>query len=565
MTAIPNSLRLITPSRHTLTATLLVILAIFFSLDLARAGSAVWSDIPATSDWNTSANWLPQTVPDGKVDVATFDRSFVRDVFLSDPTSVAEIVFSAEADSYSINVAPSDSLTFTTVGITNSSEVGQTFVVEGQSSSARGVVNFDDNASAGNLITVINQSPLAAGGLGGETNFRDTSNAGNATLINEGSHSSGGLGGDTFFHDNATAGSAILSANGGSASGAPGGAIFFNASATAGQATFTVNGGSVAGAEGGVLSFLDKNAAENAAMTVNGGAVSGAFGGQIEFLGTSTAGNSTIVVNDAPGGGADCVFGDSSMGGTARAKVFGNGTLTLFTDNFRRPVTLGSIEGDGTIILGSALEVGSNNLSTTFSGVMNAFSPLTKVGSGVLRLTGANTYEGGTTIKEGGLAVGNSTGSATGSGAVSVEGGILAGFGIIQGQVTVGTGSGAGALLAPGKGGSRRTTLTIQSALTLKADSTYAARLNTKKTGSDQVVANGVTIENGAQFDFQSIGNGKLQAGKTAIVISNTSANPISGVFANLADGSTLTAGRNSFQVSYAGGDGNDLTLTVVP
>ena len=35
------------------------------------------------------------------------------------------------------------------------------------------------------------------------------------------------------------------------------------------------------------------------------------------------------------------------------------------------------------------------------------------------------------------------------------------------------------------------------------------------------------------------------------------------GTFANLADGSTLTAGRNKLLVSYTGGDGNDLTLAV--
>ena len=34
------------------------------------------------------------------------------------------------------------------------------------------------------------------------------------------------------------------------------------------------------------------------------------------------------------------------------------------------------------------------------------------------------------------------------------------------------------------------------------------------------------------------------------------------GTFANLPDGSTVTAARNNFQVS---GDGNDLNLTVVP
>lgn len=50
----------------------------------------------------------------------------------------------------------------------------------------------------------------------------------------------------------------------------------------------------------------------------------------------------------------------------------------------------------------------------------------------------------------------------------------------------------------------------------------------------------------------------------TRFANSNTSANPIAGTFANLADGSTLTVGRNNYEVSYEGGDGNDLTLTVV-
>jgi hypothetical protein len=48
-------------------------------------------------------------------------------------------------------------------------------------------------------------------------------------------------------------------------------------------------------------------------------------------------------------------------------------------------------------------------------------------------------------------------------------------------------------------------------------------------------------------------------------VIDNPSGTPIAGTFANLADGSTLTVNGNTFQASYEGGDGNDLTLTVVP
>jgi len=56
-----------------------------------------------------------------------------------------------------------------------------------------------------------------------------------------------------------------------------------------------------------------------------------------------------------------------------------------------------------------------------------------------------------------------------------------------------------------------------------------------------------------------------LPIGTVFTAISNTSEAPISGTFFNLADGSTFTVGSNTFQATYEGGDGNDLTLTVVP
>lgn len=190
---------------------------------------------------------------------------------------------------------------------------------------------------------------------------------------------------------------------------------------------------------------------------------------------------------------------------------------------------------------------------------------VTKIGTGTLTLSGASSYAGGTTIADGLLRVRNTTGSATGKNAVLVNGGTLAGGGIIAGAVTIGTGSGPGALLQPAVGASKPTTLTVQSALIFKADGTYTWKLNTKKAKADQVVANGATIESGAQFNFTAVANQQLTAGTVFTALSNTSAAPISGTFANLPDGSTFTAGRNTFQVSYEGGDGNDLTLTVVP
>lgn len=79
------------------------------------------------------------------------------------------------------------------------------------------------------------------------------------------------------------------------------------------------------------------------------------------------------------------------------------------------------------------------------------------------------------------------------------------------------------------------------------------------------VIANGVTINSGAMIEL--IGNitGALSQGFVLTLISNTSADPISGTFANLPDAGIVTINGNNFQASYSGGDGNDLTLTVVP
>ena len=80
----------------------------------------------------------------------------------------------------------------------------------------------------------------------------------------------------------------------------------------------------------------------------------------------------------------------------------------------------------------------------------------------------------------------------------------------------------------------------------------------------DRVVANGITIT-GTGFSFQGTIEGTLPIGTKFAVLNDTSATQIAGTFANLPDGATMTAGNNTFQANYEGGDGNDLTLTVVP
>ena len=176
-------------------------------------------------------------------------------------------------------------------------------------------------------------------------------------------------------------------------------------------------------------------------------------------------------------------------------------------------------------------------------------------------MTGANTYTGGTTIEEGQLLVDNTTGSGLGSGSVQVNAGRLGGNGTIAGAVTVGTGTGAGATLAPGERCDELGVITILGTLTFNSDARYNCGLKNRQH-VDKIIANGVTI-NGGKFVFDANSSSALRRGTVLTVIDNTAATPIVGTFDNLADGSIFAIG-NTYQVSYEGNDGNDLTLTVV-
>jgi autotransporter-associated beta strand protein len=533
-----------------------VLLLLRLAQNSAFAGSATWKANPVSSDWNTAANWTPPTIPNRASDTATFATSNRRAVSVSANTEVNGIVFNAGASAFTITANPAFTslglaLTLSGVGITNNSGVAQNFVTAVVSAFQIGQVHFTNSATAGTSTIFTNNSATINSGFPGVMRFSDTSTAGNGSFTN----------------------------NGGAVAGATGGYIIFDDGSTAGNGTFTNNGATVNPGIGAITEFRYFSSAGNAMITNNGGAVSGfAEGGVTYFFQRATAANATLIANGGLNGGqgSGIFFYDNSKGGMARVEVFGNGTgdftngiLDIGSHN-APGVRIGSLEGTGTVSLGANnLTVGSNNLNTKFSGLISGDSSgsLTKIGTGKLVLSHRNTYTGGTTVKRGKLIVNNSQDSGTGSGPVQVDDGWLGGKGIIAGSVTVGTGSGSGAVLAPGyvHGLGSPGALTIQSALTFSADATYNVDVNSSNATADEVVANGVTINSGAQFSFADLGSGTLTPGTVFTVINNTAATPIAGTFSNLPDGSTFTANGNTYQVSYQGGDGNDLTLTVVP
>ena len=147
------------------------------------------------------------------------------------------------------------------------------------------------------------------------------------------------------------------------------GQIIFNNTATAGHTRIISNGGDDAtGRDPGKTIFNDSSTAGSAFLIANGGCFF-REGGSITFNGTSTGGTARVQVS----------FGCSSHAG--------NGFLDI--SDHQSGMTIGSIEGDGDVFLGAnRLRVGTNNLSTTFSGYIfnDEQGSLTKVGTGILTL-----------------------------------------------------------------------------------------------------------------------------------------------------------------------------------
>ena len=127
--------------------------------------------------------------------------------------------------------------------------------------------------------------------------------------------------------------------------------------------------------EAGQIIFNNTSTAGHTSI-FNGGDLMGSVGGQTIFNDSSTAGSATLVASGGVYGSASggIFFNGASTGGTARVKVFrgfplnaGNGYLAI--SGHQSGVTVGSIEGDGYIVLGANdLTVGTNNINTVFSG-----------------------------------------------------------------------------------------------------------------------------------------------------------------------------------------------------
>jgi autotransporter-associated beta strand protein len=273
-------------------------------------------------------------------------------------------------------------------------------------------------------------------------------------------------GGTLAFQDAASAGSATLTNNN---------LLAFNNSSSAATALIvnyatanfygTSTAASAAITNGGVLNFNDASTAGNAAITNSGAvyftgasAISVASAGNatiedmnvVQFQDFSTAASSHITVENS----SSLNFSGNAQGGSAQVQLNSGGTLDI-TGETSAAVTLALVNA----VAGSFVHLGGNalafngSLSSSMAGTISGSGgSLIKMGTGVLTLSGSNTYSGSTQMLGGSLLLGNS--NALGAGSLDLQAGTLA---TASGPMTVNVGGNytqaAGGTLQLGLGG----------------------------------------------------------------------------------------------------------------
>ncbi len=296
-----------------------------------------------------------------------------------------------------------------------------------------------------------------------------------------------------------------------------------------------------------------------AVVNLSNGAGYGAYADRRAIILESAFGNWTGYL------GTIRAVNDVTIKGTVElrnAKVIVDGTIGLYSN--ASIGEFGELSGAGTLEAnaktGSEWKVGNLGTSSTFSGVINGATKLTKVGTGALTLTNASTHTDGVVVSAGTLLANNTTGSATGTGAVSVSApATLGGTGSVGGALTV-NGS-----LAPGNNGVGN--LTAASSVTLSPNSSIAWQISnwtgTSGTGFDKLTAASLILNASAanpvtiRISEQALAN-FTETSRTFLLAQTTSG--ISGFDASefVIDKTGIPTAKGTWAVQQSG---NDLVL----
>jgi len=250
----------------------------------------------------------------------------------------------------------------------------------------------------------------------------------------------------------------------------------------------------------------------------------------------------------------------------------GRGVITIFGNVTWSGQNLSTGDGSFTIKSGGSFTVTAAGDHQWFWGFDSGATPIVveaggsfkkMTGTGVTGIASGITSAGTVSILSGTLATGlnyvQTGGITTVNGtldpapSVLLQGGTLAGTGTIEGAV-----NNTGGIVGPGNSPG---TLTINGNYSAVSPAGLGIELNgTAPTLYDRVVVNGTVTLGGTLTVAPNYG---AKVGDTFTILDNNDVDAVTGSFTGLPEGAKFNAGGLGLQVSYQGGTGNDVTLTV--
>jgi len=461
----------------------------------AQSPTTSWTGFTDTT-WTNGGNWTNSTP--GTADIPGFDVAGATNqpTLDTDPTVAGLLMNATGNNTLTLN---GHTLTLTGIGTQSGGTISGTGTL-----SLTGAAAFTASGSAvlGNGVTI------STGGSGNTVTLSGVNFGGTITgaggLITNGSVIVGGGASDYTGGTTINAGSSVtLAAN----------------NALSSASALTVNGSLGLNGFSQTVTALSGSGSIDLGgfgLTV-GDATSTTFSGTITSSGGDLtkqgSGTLTLTGNNSYSGGTDLTAGTIAVG---HNNALGSGTLTMAggtTLQAASSVSLGNL-----IALSGNATVDTNGNSLTLSNVISGgANGLTKVGSGTLTLSGANTYTGATAVDAGTLVL---NGSIAGNATVA-SGATIMGTGTVGGNLTV------SGIIAPGNSIG---TLNVTGNYTQNAGSTYNVEVNAAGQ-SDKIAVTGSATLNGGTVAVQAA-NGSYQRNTSYTIV--TASGGVNGTYSSV-------------------------------
>ena len=280
----------------------------------------------------------------------------------------------------------------------------------------------------------------------------------------------------------------------------------------------------------------------------------------VEFRSDVTVGSNANILNNG-----NITFNKGSVTFLGTAFFNNSGFLNLGSSDIAKsgPVSLissGSLNVQSKINLFSNLGLFLGSTGNTFGGAVAVdplILPVLTLNNGSSLVLTANSPQFSSSIVLKGISSSVSTLQVNGSyskATIFLSGGRLTGTGTVKEVQNV-----SGGTFSPGTPAG---TFTIVTDLTFSSTNIFSTQINGATVGSfGQLSVAGLVSLNSASLNIPAAFN--LSVGQKVMIINNGASSSISGQFQGLVEGASIIVGAVTFSISYKGGTGNDVVLTV--